>query len=271
MGLQGIDPLIRPTYQAQSIDHLNAAVKLDSTNPSIYYHLSYANAEARRIDDAIEAIRTSIELEPGNIPAWHLLALLLTAHKDWSGASRATQVGVETWEIREERLQSLRPPPAFSMVEPPPTEIAPLEATVSHLDFALHQQREQTGAPDIHPLTERVLIEWEELVPIEMPHDTASLGPLKTAERLTEIIQLRISQAVIIEKTEGPNHALAKQHETFVYLSNKSHDIREEAAALHESFASIGTTQINGATESFVAVDEVASHGESEMLEHRAN
>lgn len=264
IGLSGNDPLVRPTYQAQGIDHLSAAVKLHPSNPSMFYHLAYANAEARRIDDAIEAIKTSIELEPANVPAWHLLALLLSARKDWPGASRATQVGVETWEIREEQLQLLRPPPASSMVEPPATETAPLGATVSHLDFALQQQRQQTGALDERPPIEKVLIEWEDLVALQMPRDTATIGPLKTADRLTEIIQLRITQAVIIEKTEGFNRALAKQHETFIYLSNKSHDIREEAAALHESVASIGSTQVTGMTESFIAVDEVAPHSESD-------
>jgi hypothetical protein len=259
----GIDPLIRPLYQAQGIDHLSAAVKLHPSNPSMFYHLAYANAEARKIDDAIEAVKTSIQLEPANVPAWHLLALLLSARKDWSGASRATQVGVDTWEIREEQLQKLRPPPVSSMVEPPPTETAPLGATVSHLDFALQQQREQVEASDESLPAEKVLIEWEELVALEMPHDTATIGPLKTAARLTEIIQLRITQAVIIEKTEGSNHALAKQHETFIYLSNKSHDIREEAAALHQSVASIGSTQVTGVTESFIAVEEVAPHSKS--------
>lgn len=256
----GVDPLIRPIYQAQGIDHLTAAVKLHPS-PSTFYHLAYANAEARRIDNAVEAIRTSIELEPANVPAWHLLALLLSARKDWSGALRATQVGVQTWEIREEQLQRLRPPPASSMVEPPPAESAPLESTVSHLDFAIQQQRhEQTGTVDHEPPREQVLIVGEELVPIETPFDTSTIGPPKTAARLTEIIQLRISQAVIIEKAEGFNDALAKQHETFVYLSNKSHDIREEAAALHESVVSIGSTQGADMGESFIAVDGGASH-----------
>lgn len=249
----GVDPLIRPTYQAQGIDHLLAAVKLDPS-PSTYYHLAYANAEARRIDDAVDAIRTSIELEPANVPAWHLLALLLSARKDWSGALRASQVGVQTWEIREEQLQRLRPPPASSMVEPPPTETAPLDSTVSHLDFATQQQREQTNVVDEQP-REKVLIVGEELVPLDMLSDTSTLGPLKTADRVTEIIQLRITQAVIIEKAEDTNDALAKQHETFIYLSNKSHDIREEAAALHESIASVGSTQGADIGESFIAVD----------------
>lgn len=244
---------MRPTYQAQGIDHLLAAVKLNPC-PSTYYHLAYANAEARRIDDAVDAIRTSIELEPASVPAWHLLALLLSARKDWSGALRATQVGVQTWEIREERLQRLRPPPASSMVEPPPTETAPLDSTVSHLDFAI--QREQTTD---EPLREQVLLIGEQLVPLAMPWDASTLGPLRTADRLTEIIQLRITQAVIIEKAEGTNDALAKQHETFIYLSNKSHDIREEAAALHESVASVGSTRGPDVGESFIAVDS-ATH-----------
>ncbi|KAJ9108884.1 hypothetical protein QFC21_000205 [Naganishia friedmannii] len=250
---EGVDPLKRPDYQAQGIFHLTVAVKLNTNTPSGFHHLAYANMEARQIDSAVEAIRASIELEPSNIPAWHLLALLLSARKDWSGALRATQVGVETWESREEELQQLRPPVTSSLVAEPPLESMPLAATISHLDFVNQQPDLASTHGDIIP-PKRALIQGEYLVELDMPSDTSTIGPPRTAQRLAEIIQLRITQAVIIEKIDGQNQALIKQHETFTYLSNKAQDIREEAAALHESVTSVGSGRATDIGESFVAV-----------------
>ncbi|KAJ9101909.1 hypothetical protein QFC19_004990 [Naganishia cerealis] len=254
LAAEGIDPLRRPDYQAQGISHLDAAVKLNSNSPSGFYHLAYAHMEARQIDHAVEAIRTSIDLEPSSIPAWHLLALLLSARKEWSGALRATQVGVESWETREEELQQLRPPVTSTTIAGPPPNTAPLDATISHLDFVTQREPDMAGAQEGHMSRQRALIQGEYLAELDMPIETSTIGPPKTAQRLAEIIQLRITQAVIIEKIDGQNQALIKQHETFTYLSNKAQDVREEAAALHESVTSVDSTQVTDIGESFVAV-----------------
>lgn len=253
----GVDPLKRPDYQVQGISHLTMSVKLNSKSPSGFHHLAYAHMEARQIDSAIEAIRASIELEPSNIPAWHLLALLLSTRKEWSGALRATQVGVGTWESREEELQQVRPPATSTMVAEPPLDTMPLAATISHLDFGTRQPDLATTHMD-HVLPKRALIQGEYLSELDMPSDTSTIGPPRTAQRLAEIIQLRITQAVIIEKIDGHNQALAKQHETFTYLSNKANAIREEAAALYESVTSVGSTRVTDIGESFVAVHGVS-------------
>ncbi|KAL1407086.1 hypothetical protein Q8F55_006499 [Vanrija albida] len=88
----------RPLFQVQALSHLRAAVTLDPSSSSAFFHLAYGHAIAREIAPATEAIRTALELDPHNVRGWHLLTLLLTAANNWKGAEKAGETGVALWE-----------------------------------------------------------------------------------------------------------------------------------------------------------------------------
>ncbi|WVW81915.1 hypothetical protein I302_103918 [Kwoniella bestiolae CBS 10118] len=199
------DSIDRPTYQAQAINHLTAAIDLFPSS-SGYYHLAHCQSEARSIDAATQSIRSSLEMDPTNVQAWHLLALLLTARRDWEGALKACEAGISVWEADEEVSSSQEDLLAEHDIESkdfaiqPPTSTNP---TISERSFTSQLINKDGSFPHLN---------------ISPPRTT----PLSKSARLEHVIRLRQTLNVIIEKIQGPELAMLKQQELFAFFSARS-------------------------------------------------
>lgn len=249
----GENHLTRPVFQAQGLDHLQAAVDLNPTSSSLMYHIAYARAEARQTDLAVTTVREALELDTNNLEAWHLLALLLTAQKDWQGAMKAIKAGIETWEEMEECLAKQE-----IAVSAKGNSLGLVDSSIQQKDFAI------TSAPDsrnpsksdTNPGEETVfdniqLILPTGLLPIDPIFSIKSIPSLSHARRLAKVIQLRMTQAVIVEKVEGPGSAMWRQQETFAYFSARSGYMRPGGATAGEASRANSVRDLGG---SFVAV-----------------
>lgn len=182
-------PTQRPEYQAQAIAHHKAATILDPDSAENNYHLAYASATARQIEPATEAVRSALEEDPHNVHAWHLLALLLTAQGDWNDAAKAGETGVALWESDDETIAADEADllPEGSLPEQP---------------------------PHIHTL----LLPSGEL----SPPVTAEAVPPSKFSRLEIVIQLRMTLNVITEKLHGPEVALERHQQLFLFFSQRT-------------------------------------------------
>ncbi|KAK8845479.1 hypothetical protein IAR55_006192 [Kwoniella newhampshirensis] len=210
MSAHGVESLVRPNYQAQAINHLIASTSLNPT-PSAFYHLSYCQAEARSIETAIDSIRTSLELDSRNLQAWHLLALLLSAKRDWESAIKACEAGVSIWEEDEELHAGEDGFGGGDVV---------LDANVEARDFAVVPLTPSIAQPPA-TLQSRPLLHRDGCFP-DLDVTPPSTTPLSRSARLEHVIRLRMTLNVVIEKTQGPEAAMLKQQELFAFFSARS-------------------------------------------------
>ncbi|WVQ93775.1 hypothetical protein IAU59_000853 [Kwoniella sp. CBS 9459] len=206
-----VDSLNRPTYQAQAINHLVASTDLNPTASS-YYHLAHCQAEARSVDAAIESIRSSLELDSRSIQAWHLLALLLSAQRDWEGATKACEAGVSVWEQDEESAAQEEEQGYSQNLG---------DADVDARDFAVIPPSPSTHSIQPPSTSSARLLLLDGTFPyiaISPPRTT----PLSRSAKLEHVIRLRMTWDVIVEKTQGPEMAMLKQQELFAFFSARS-------------------------------------------------
>ncbi|KAL7411328.1 hypothetical protein BDY24DRAFT_396410 [Mrakia frigida] len=217
------DPLARAGLQTDALKHLTNATLLSPSSAKAFYNLAYAQAECREIDASTLSIRSALELEPSNVHGWHLLTLLLTAKGKWHDAAKVADIGLESWDGDEEgevggedgaglggeegdativgrkdfvepAAVSAPPPP------PPPTSSDPSSPPTT------------TSLPPLLGNNGR-LIPMSSLLSYN-----PSLFPTK-AERLEAVLQLRMTQTVIVERLEGPEVAMERQQELFAFFS----------------------------------------------------
>ncbi|WVQ80288.1 hypothetical protein IAT38_002393 [Cryptococcus sp. DSM 104549] len=216
MTAAGVDPLDRPSYQSQALNHLSFATTAHPT-PSGFYHLAYCQAEARRIPDAIASIRSSLEMDAQNVQAWHLLGLLLTARRDWEGAKMALEAGVRVWEEKEEEEEE-------AGGEGRVVEGAEAEGEVEAKDFAAPSSGASAGPPtstSTRQPTTPLLLPTGHFPPLPPSHP-CSTPALTRSALLEHIIRLRMTLNVLTEKTLGPEQAMLKQQELFAFFSARS-------------------------------------------------
>lgn len=79
-------PSQRPAQQSAAIAQLADAVRLDGQAAESHFALAAAYAQAQDLTAALASARHALELEPASLDAWHLIVLLLSAQKDYSGA-----------------------------------------------------------------------------------------------------------------------------------------------------------------------------------------
>lgn len=197
------EPEDRPKLQMQAIQHLQSAIDLHS-DPATLYHLAYVQAEARDLASAVDSVRSLLEQDPAHVNGWHLLALLLSGQRDFVGALKAIEVGIESWEAAEEVEERKKM-----------TSVPELPLTVGARDFGA----KSSPAADAFVTSASVISEDR----IKRPHRShvASL-PSTPSARLANVIQLRMTEAVILEKIDGPAQAMIRQQQTFSYFSERS-------------------------------------------------
>lgn len=185
----------RKQLQVQAINHLKAATALDPDSVSAYYHLAYAYAQSRQIDQALQAVRHALELDSNAVRCWHLLALLMTATGDWQAARKAAETGASLWESDDET------------------------AIADEGDTAYDGQPTKSQ----HVL----LLPNGDLTPTPTIPDAR---PGKD-ERLGSILQLRMTLNTIVEKLDGPDAALVRQQELFKFFSSRTDPLRPTSQA----------------------------------------
>lgn len=171
---------------------------LDPQSAGAFYHLAYAEASARAIKPALQAVRQALELDSHSVRSWHLLALLLTASGDWTAAQKACEAGVALWEADDESLSA---------------DEGDLPAVNGHGT----REPQPIISPNGHL----------------SPPTPAPPAPASRFRRLESVIQLRMTLNVITEKLQGPDVALEQQQELFSFFSQRTE--RDERAERRRS------------------------------------
>lgn len=198
------DPTSRPTLQADALKHLIQASILLPTSAGTFYTLSHAQAVCRQVDESTVSIQSALELDPAMVQGWHLLALLLTAKGKWLEASEVVEVGLEAWEEDEDAVD--------------------LAELVTSRDFgSSEKQTSIAGAPSSTNSEDPLLVDRR--LPSSStlsPLSPANLFAKRTAfDNLETFLQLRMTQALIIERLEGPDEALELQAANFAFFSDR--------------------------------------------------
>jgi hypothetical protein len=185
---------------------LKLATQLNPSSALAYYHLASCQAQARSIEAASESIRQSLELDSRNVQAWHLLALLLTAQKDWDAASKAGEAGIAVWEQDEDNELSNEELSLGTSDDP----------NIASKDFAGVTRRDAVQS-DNEPL----------LLPsgiLHQPHFDSQppASAVSRAKRLEHVISLRMTMNVVAEKILGQEVAMLRQQELFAFFSGRS-------------------------------------------------
>lgn len=204
-----MDASNRAELQSQAIDFLTAATELSTSSPQAFYHLAYCLGEARQIESAIAAIRTCLELDQQNVQAWHLLALLLSASKDWEGAAKACEAGIRIWEEDEQN-------DAAEAEDSPTGNPDENEPTVGTKDYA---SPTPTITRPTEPTTAAPIVLRSGA--IRYPAPLSPIQPTRS-KKLENVIRLRITYKTIIEKTQGAESAMEEAENLFAFFSARS-------------------------------------------------
>ncbi|ORX80563.1 protein prenylyltransferase [Basidiobolus meristosporus CBS 931.73] len=110
---EALDPSERPRFHKKALDALMTAISFAADDPMTHYLLALQHAEGREIGPAIETIKQALELDPGHLPSWHLLTLLLSSQKEYQAALKICEVGLSEseWDLSEGVTEY---PPSFS-------------------------------------------------------------------------------------------------------------------------------------------------------------
>lgn len=222
-----VNPHERAKYQSQSLNHLVFSTTTSPT-PKSLYHLAHAHAQARQIPQAIDAIHKSLEMDEKNVESWHLLGILLTSMRDWEAARKAVEAGWRVWEERDERDRQ--------MDEEVEDHAQRAGGEFTFKDFAASFSGPTlllpTGTfPPLPPLPE---------------------SPPTSSQNLAQVIRLRMTLNMIIEKTQGCEEAMVRQQELFAFFSARcslagvakqsatgAKDVPDREEGLGESFVHI--------------------------------
>lgn len=198
------------------------------------------------------AIQTALELDQQNVQSWHLLALLLTAGQDWEGAAKACEAGVDVWEHDEDASIDELDESARSGN---PNEGDP---TVDSKDFGAAKQATRPA----ENISASPLVLRSGAIRQRAPY---SPPPPTRSKKLENVIRLRITHKVIIEKIQGPESAMEEAEDLFAFFSARCGNNRSNFGyrkglnqGLGESMASV--RDLGGSYISVADLQNNASH-----------
>lgn len=95
------EPEKRPDLYTKAVECFEKAIQVYPQSFDGHYHLAYQLAEMREVTKAILAVKQSLSLESAHVPSWHLLALLLSAQKEFDRALSICAVGLKEseWDL----------------------------------------------------------------------------------------------------------------------------------------------------------------------------
>lgn len=203
-----VDSLNRAAYQSQAINHLKLATSLAPSSHSAFYHLAYCLGEAREIEQGVAAVQTALELDQENVQIWHLLALLLTARQDWEGAAKACEAGIRVWE-EDEEANNEELEESTSTGNPNEGE-----TNVGSKDFA---SPSPATAPAEDATSEPLILQSGAI----RPRQPSTASPATRSKKLENVMRLRITYKIIVEKTQGPESAMEEAEDLFAFFSDR--------------------------------------------------
>ncbi|KAG0320016.1 hypothetical protein BG000_003718, partial [Podila horticola] len=108
LALEAHGPEKRPELYAKAVDSLERAIQILPESYDAHYLLALQLAEMRETSRAIASVKQSLALHTAHIPSWHLLALLLSAKKDFTRALDICAVGLKEsqWDLPQTDLFS---------------------------------------------------------------------------------------------------------------------------------------------------------------------
>ncbi|KAE8543160.1 hypothetical protein D1P53_000647 [Cryptococcus gattii VGV] len=198
---RNVNPHERAKYQSQSLNHLSFSTTTAPT-PTSLYHLAHAYAQARQIPQAIDTIHKSLEMDEKNVESWHLLGILLTSMRDWEAARKAVEAGWRVWEERDERERGERERQVDEKME---------DGGGASVEFISKDFAAPTAAAAAAPL----VLPTGTFPPLPpLPE-----SPPTSSHNLAQVIRLRMTLNMIIEKTQGCEEAMIRQQELFAFFS----------------------------------------------------
>lgn len=200
---RNVTPHERANYQSQSLNHLAFSTTIAPT-PTSLYHLAHAYAQARKIPQAIDAIRKSLEMDEKNVEAWHLLGILLTSMRDWEAARKAVEAGWRVWEETDENERRMEEGVEDGAAA---QDLMATRPEISSKDFAAPFTDTAASSPLVLPTGA-----FPPLPPLPASPPTSSY-------RLAQVIRLRMTLNMIIEKTMGCEEAMVRQQDLFAFFS----------------------------------------------------
>lgn len=168
------------------------------------------------------------------IAAWHLLALLRTADRDWEGATKACEAGVDVWESAEQEWEAEEG--TLDRVAQASVDPGEEAGVVGH-DFAVTESSDDRAATrtsgndsppilspaEMYPNAPSSLLPDGTLTPLPRPPRPAPASALlDRAARLQDVIALRQTLNAVLEKRFGPTHALLGHQELFAFYKARS-------------------------------------------------
>ncbi|ORZ12440.1 hypothetical protein BCR41DRAFT_99735 [Lobosporangium transversale] len=95
------EPEKRPSLYTNAIESFEKAIEVSPEAFEGHYYLALQLAEMREVSKAIAAVKQSVALNASHIPSWHLLALLLSAQKDYERALNICSVALKEsdWDL----------------------------------------------------------------------------------------------------------------------------------------------------------------------------
>jgi hypothetical protein len=141
-----------------------------------------------------------------------------------------------------------------------PVDVVPFG--VSTRDYALDDEGTEHEQDERSHESQSIIVD-RSVLPIAKSSIASSPPPATAATRLANVIQLRMTQAVIVEKLHGPDEAMIRQQETFAYFSSRTGYSRPGG---YETGSGDGGS-VRDLGESYVAVNDARPAGLPDMGE----
>lgn len=185
---QESNTLMRPQQQDEALSLLKQSITFDDQSSETYYQLAQLQSELNDINSAVRSARRAVELEPAQVEYWHMLALLVSAQKDFRGALRVAEEGLAEAEDDDEADQESHNPVAVNG--------APVNGTLSKL------------APVASANVKRTT-----LLSVDFPPSPR--------QRSESVLRLMITHNALEELVEGAQAAIEAQREIFEFFHNR--------------------------------------------------
>lgn len=185
---QDSNAVLRPQQQDEALSLLKQSITFDDQSSETYYQLAQLQSELNDINSAVRSARKAVELEPAQVEYWHLLALLVSAQKDFRGALRVAEEGLAEAEDDDEADQESHEPAAVNgtSANGSLSKLAPVASA--------NAKRTTLLSVDFHP---------------------------SARQRSESILRLMITHNALEELVEGAQAAIEAQREIFEFFHNR--------------------------------------------------
>ncbi|KAI8869801.1 hypothetical protein GQ42DRAFT_24134 [Ramicandelaber brevisporus] len=223
------NPDTRKLNQARSLGLFEQAAELNPGNAELHYQHALQLAEGRDTIQAIAAIKKAIGIDKSHLPSFNLLALLLTSQQDLQSALRTCEIGLResAWHSVDLSLQSQISADAAiggSIASRRQSVVNHNTATSANIAVAgsSGSSDDGVGAGGKRSISSR------RSTISHYPAETPEGGSVEEGE---EYLELKITQARILELIHGPEIALKLHSPIFALFARIYPSITLSSAA----------------------------------------